>query len=143
VVALKAPSYPGMLFQTSSANVKIRNCILLNPVGDGIYCTWQGKEIVNNFIINTFCAAVETRSAQPNSVIHVRNTTFGNEDTIMKNKVFFSCLGFEGKGRAFDFKNQNYSYPAGIVIEVGKKQEATDESHPAARLAERVRRNLV
>ena len=66
-----------MCVQTNAADTKIRNCILLNPVGDGIYCTWQGKnnEIVNNFIVNTFYAAIETRSAQPDSVILIKNNT--------------------------------------------------------------------
>ena len=143
VVALKAPTYRGMCVQTNSADTKIRNCILMNPVGDGIYCTWQGKknEITNNFIINTFYAAIETRSAQPDSVILIKNNTivygwsyptmggaigvfvgrlgttvidsnvfaflqteadedglgvkntFGNDTTVMKNNVFFSCVG--------------------------------------------------
>ena len=143
VVALKAPTYRGMLVQTNSADTKVRNCILLNPVGDGIYCTWQGKnnEIVNNFIVNTFYAAIETRSAQPDSVVLIKNNTivygwsyptmgghigvfigrlgttildsnvfaflqteaeedgigvkntFGNDTTVMKNNVFFSCVG--------------------------------------------------
>jgi hypothetical protein len=77
VVALKAPTYAGPCFQTYSANVKIRNCILLNPVGDGIYCTWQGteNEVFNNFIVNTFYSAIETRSAQPDSRILIKNNT--------------------------------------------------------------------
>jgi hypothetical protein len=77
VLALKAPTYPGMLIQTNSPNTRIRNNILLNPAGDGIYCTWQGKdnEIVNNFILNTFYAAIETRSAQPGSRILIKNNT--------------------------------------------------------------------
>ncbi len=143
VVALKAPTYQGMCVQTNSPDTKIRNCILLNPVGDGIYCTWQGQgnEIVNNFILNTFYAAIETRSAQPDSTILIKNNTiafgwsypskggaigifvgrlgttiidsnviaflqteagedgmgvkntFGNDATVMKNNVFFSCVG--------------------------------------------------
>ncbi len=77
VLALKAPTYPGMLIQTNSPNTKIRNNILLNPAGDGIYCTWQGQdnEVVNNFILNTFYAAIETRSAQPRSKILIKNNT--------------------------------------------------------------------
>lgn len=76
-VALKAPTYRGACVQTNSADTRILNCILLNPVGDGIYCTWQGKnnEIRNNFIVNTFYAAIETRSAQPDSVILIKNNT--------------------------------------------------------------------
>ena len=143
VVALKAPTYQGMCVQTNSPDTKIRNCILINPVGDGIYCTWQGtgNEIVNNFIVNTFYSAIETRSAQPDSVILIKNNTiaygwsyptkgghigifvgrlgttiidsnvfaflqteadedgigvkntFGNDSTVMKNNVFFSCTG--------------------------------------------------
>lgn len=143
VIALKAPSYRGMCVQTNSADTRIRDCILLNPLGDGIYCTWQGKgnEIVNNFIVNTFYAAIETRSAQPDSVILIKNNTiaygwsyptmggaigvfvgrlgttiidsnvfaflqtegeedgigvkntFGNDSTVMKDNVFFSCVG--------------------------------------------------
>lgn len=77
VLALKAPSYPGMLIQTNSENIKIRNNILLNPVGSGIYSTWKGKdnEIVNNFIVNTLYTAIETRSAQPGSRILIKNNT--------------------------------------------------------------------
>jgi hypothetical protein len=136
-------SYPGMLVGTNSKNTKIRNCILLNPLGDGVYCTWQGEgnEISNNFILNTFYAAIETRSAQPDSVIEIKNNTiafgwsypskggaigvfvgrqgktvvdgnviafmqtegdedgfavkntFGNDETVMKNNVFFSLSG--------------------------------------------------
>lgn len=142
-IQLAAPTYLGMLVQTNSKNTRIRNCILLNPAGDGIYCTWQGEsnEIVNNFIINTMYSAIETRSAQPDSVILIKNNsiiygwfypskgghigiftgsngktiinnnvisfiqteggedgyavknTFGNNNTEMKNNVFFSCSG--------------------------------------------------
>ncbi len=143
VVATKAPTYQGMCVQTNSPDTKIRNCILINPVGDGIYCTWQGQnnEITNNFIVNTFYSAIETRSAQPDSTILIKNNTivfgwsypskggaigifvgrlgttimdsnliaflqteagedgmgvkntFGNDTTVMKNNVFFSCVG--------------------------------------------------
>lgn len=77
VVALKAPSYPGKAFEASAPNTKIRNCIILNPVGEGIYCTWQGveNEITNCFIVNTFYAAIETRSCQPDSVVTIKNNT--------------------------------------------------------------------
>ncbi len=143
VVALKAPTYPGKAFEASSANIKIRNCIIANPVGEGFYVTWQGKEneISNCFILNTFYAAIECRSAQPGSEVSIKNNTiafgwfypskggamgifvgskgaikienniiafmvteggeagfgvtntFGNEDTVMKNNVFFSLPG--------------------------------------------------
>ncbi|MCX7023572.1 MAG: right-handed parallel beta-helix repeat-containing protein [Spirochaetes bacterium] len=74
---LQAPTYSGMALQTNSPNTKVRNCILLNPAGDGIYCTWQGSdnEVSNCFIVNTLYAAIETRSAQPDSVINIKNNT--------------------------------------------------------------------
>ncbi len=77
VISLRAPTYLGMLIQLSSPNVKIRNNILLNPAGDGIYCVWQGQDnvIENNFILNTFYAAIETRSAQPDSRILIKSNT--------------------------------------------------------------------
>ncbi len=72
-------SWKGTLFHAYDKNIKIRNCILLNPYADGVYCTWQGKEneISNCFILNTFYTAVSTRSAQPGSVITIKNNTFG------------------------------------------------------------------
>ncbi len=70
-------SYKGKLFGAVSKNVKIRNCIMLNPYGKGIYCTWQGEEneISNCFVLNTFYAAISTRSAQPESKILIKNCT--------------------------------------------------------------------
>ena len=70
-------SWNGKLFGANSANSKIRNCILLNPYGDGIYCAWQGKEneISNCFIVNTFHTAISTRSAQEESVIRIKDCT--------------------------------------------------------------------
>jgi len=74
---LPKKSWKGSLFKAYSRNIKIRNCILLNPYGDGIYVKWQGKEneISNNFIINTFYTAISTRSAQPDSEILIKNNT--------------------------------------------------------------------
>jgi hypothetical protein len=67
---------PGMLVE-GVGTIKLRNSILLNPYGDGVYCTWKGEgnEVANNFILNTFYSAVETRSAQPDSVITIKNNT--------------------------------------------------------------------
>ncbi|MDQ7779185.1 MAG: right-handed parallel beta-helix repeat-containing protein, partial [Planctomycetota bacterium] len=136
-------SWNGQLFQANSPNIHIRNCILLNPYGDGIYSTWQGEdnEISNTFIVNTFYNAIATRSAQEGSVIKIKNctiafvwfqpskgggmcvfvgrlgktimednifafaqteggesgfavsNTFGNDETVMKNNIFFQCQG--------------------------------------------------
>ncbi len=68
-------SWKGALFKAYSKNITIKNCILINPYGNGIYVKWQGdkNEISNNFIINTFYAAISTRSAQPNSKILIKN----------------------------------------------------------------------
>lgn len=70
-------SEQGLIFQAEGSSLKIRNSILLNPYGDGVYCAWKGEgnEVVNNFIVNTFYAAVETRSAQPDAVVTVKNNT--------------------------------------------------------------------
>ncbi|MCD4825125.1 MAG: DUF1565 domain-containing protein [Phycisphaerae bacterium] len=70
-------SYKGQLVQASSDNIKIRNCVLMNPYGNGIYCTWNGKgnEISNCFVLNTFYTALSTRSAQPDSKILIKNNT--------------------------------------------------------------------
>lgn len=130
-------SFSGQLFETGSPNIKIRNCIIINPFGVGIYCKWQGEEneVVNTFVLNTFYTGISTRSAQAGSVILLKNCTvgfvwnqtgkgggtsvfvgsqgqtimennlfmftqmfavhngFGNEDTILKNNVFFQCQG--------------------------------------------------
>ena len=70
-------SYKGVGLSANSPNVRIRNCVVLNTLGDGIYCTWQGKEneISNCFIVNTFYNAIATRSAQPDSQVAIRNCT--------------------------------------------------------------------
>jgi hypothetical protein len=72
-------SFSGPLFETNSPNVSIRNCIVLNPFGVGVYCKWQGEEneIVNTFVLNTFYAGISTRSAQSYSVIRIKNCTIG------------------------------------------------------------------
>ncbi|MBN1409867.1 MAG: right-handed parallel beta-helix repeat-containing protein [Spirochaetales bacterium] len=77
VVAMKAPTYPGKAFQARSPNIKIRNCIIMNPVGEGVYISWQGteNEISNCLIINTMYAALECRSSQPGSVVTIKNNT--------------------------------------------------------------------
>ncbi len=142
-------SWKGTLFHCYSENIKARNCILLNPYADGIYCTWQGKEneISNCFILNTFYTAISTRSAQKNAVVKIKNNTigfvweqpgkgggtslfvgsqgqtiaennvfmfnqafavnnsFGNEDTILKNNIFFQCQG--GYYKFMDSDGQN------------------------------------
>lgn len=136
-------SYMGRAFQAESADIKIRNCIIINPAGEGIYCTWSGKhnEISNTFVVNTFYNGISTRSAQPNSEIRIKNctiafcwffpskgggisvfvgrqgktimennifamshteggeagfgvtNTFGNDETVMKDNVFYRCPG--------------------------------------------------
>jgi len=78
VVALKEPTYPGKLFENANgSNIKIRNNILMNPVGVGIYGMWKGEnnEISNNFILNQFYAGISTRAAQAESVININNNT--------------------------------------------------------------------
>ncbi len=72
---LPRKSWKGALFKAYSRNITIKNCILINPYGNGIYVKWQGNknEISNNFIVNTFYAAISTRSAQPDSKILIKN----------------------------------------------------------------------
>jgi len=136
-------SWSGPLIMLNSSDIKILNCILLNPYGEGIYVTWKGKNnrVENNFIINTFYNGISTRSAQPGSEILIKNNTiafgwfqpgkggaigifigskgktiienniiaymqteggeaghaitntFWNEDTVLKNNIFFQCQG--------------------------------------------------
>jgi len=70
-------SYPGVGIEANSPNIKVRNCIVINPMGDGIYCAWGGEEneITNCFVLNTFYNAIATRSAQPGSVVKIKNNT--------------------------------------------------------------------
>ena len=70
-------SWPGCILQTRCKDIKIRNCILLNGYGEGIYGAWSGKdnEISNCFVINTFREGISTRSAQPDSVTTIKNCT--------------------------------------------------------------------
>ncbi len=148
-------SWHGSLFQINGANLAIRNCILLNPYGDGIYCVWKGEqnEISNTFVLNTFYSGIATRSAQPDSVVRIRNCTvafcwfqpgkgggmavfvgrqgqtilennifafaqtegdeagfavcngFGNDETVMKDNVFFQAQGGYYKYLDGDGKN--------------------------------------
>lgn len=142
-------SFSGELLGMSSLNIKVRNCILLNPFGVGIYCMWQGEEneVTNTFVLNTFYTGISTRSAQSGSIIRIKNCTigfvwfqahkgggtsvfvgsqgqtilennvfmfnqefavhngFGNEDTIMKNNLFFQCQGGYYKYMDEDGKN--------------------------------------
>lgn len=171
-VMLKAPSYPGKAVEGSSKNFKLRNSIILSPVGEGIYWSWQGEEneVSNNFILNTFYAAIETRSAQPDSVINIKNNTvafvwfypskgggigvfvgrqgqtimdsnvfaflqteggeagyavsntFGNEDTIMRNNVFFSTPG--GYYKYMDYNKANL-----VVWQPGELDDLNDEDY--------------
>ncbi|MBN1426277.1 right-handed parallel beta-helix repeat-containing protein [Candidatus Fermentibacteria bacterium] len=152
---LPKDSWKGELFHANNANIKILNCILLNPYGDGIYAAWQGadNEISNCFVLNTFYAAIETRSAQPGGVVSIKNNTilfgwsqpgkggsmgvfvgrqgktilenniigflqteggeagyavsntFGNDETVMKNNMFFQCQG--GYYKYMDMNTQN------------------------------------
>ncbi len=142
-------SWKGAVFKAYGKNVKIRNCIIINPYGDGIYCMWKGpdNEIENCFVINTFYTGISTRSAQDGSRIRISHTTvafvwrqpgkgggtavfvgrqgetilednifmytqafavnngFGNEDTVMKNNVFFQCK--EGYYKYCDDEGKN------------------------------------
>ncbi len=148
-------SFKGDLFRASSKNIKLRNSILLNPYGRGIYVMWRGKqnEVSNNYILNTFYAAISTRSAQEDSIVDIRNNTIlfswfqpgkggsygvyvgsqgqtivqqniigflqteggeagyavinghGNEDTIMKDNIFFQTQGGYYKYMDEDGKN--------------------------------------
>jgi hypothetical protein len=70
-------SWNGCLLKVNAKDIKIRNCILLNPYGEGIYGTWAGKdnEIANCFIVNTFREGISTRSAQEGSKVTIRNCT--------------------------------------------------------------------
>ncbi|HEY3450238.1 MAG TPA: right-handed parallel beta-helix repeat-containing protein [Myxococcales bacterium] len=136
-------SYKGMGVQAHKSNVKIRNCTIINPLGDGIYVAWDGKEneVTNSFIVNTFYNGIATRSAQPGSVVKIKNctiafgwfypskgggmsvfvgrlgrtvlennvfafnqtegdeagfgvsNTFGNDETVLKDNLFFQCQG--------------------------------------------------
>ncbi len=74
---LPRKSWRGALIKAYSPDIRIRNNILINPYGEGIYVKWQGKEneVSNNFIINTFYAAISTRSAQPDARILIKNNT--------------------------------------------------------------------
>ncbi|HPJ72185.1 MAG TPA: right-handed parallel beta-helix repeat-containing protein, partial [bacterium] len=140
---LMKKSYNGRLISTSSPNTVIKNCVLANPLGEAVYCTWEGEGnlIENCLIVNWFHVGISTRSAQPGSVVAVRRNTvafgwpypskggamavfvgrqgktvlednifafcttedddggiavkntFGNDETVMKNNVFFSCNG--------------------------------------------------
>jgi hypothetical protein len=136
-------SYKGMAFEASSPDLKVRNCIIVNPLGDGIYVAWQGKgnEVTNTFVVNAFYNGIATRSAQPGSVVRIKNcsivfgwfypskggamsvfvgrqgktilegnvfafnqtegseagygvgNTFGNDETVLKDNLFFQCQG--------------------------------------------------
>ncbi|MEJ2663719.1 MAG: right-handed parallel beta-helix repeat-containing protein, partial [Spirochaetia bacterium] len=70
-------SWDGVLFATSSADIIVRNTVFINPFGGGIYSRWYGEknEVSNCFFINTFYCAIDTRSAQPKSVITLKNNT--------------------------------------------------------------------
>ncbi|MBN1865210.1 MAG: hypothetical protein JW808_09950, partial [Victivallales bacterium] len=70
-------SWNGTLFLGYSPNIAIRNCILINPYGEGIYCTWKGdkNEVVNTFVLNTFYSGITTRAAQPGSIVRIKNCT--------------------------------------------------------------------
>lgn len=70
-------SWNGCILQVRSKDIKIRNCILLNSYGEGIYGSWQGKdnEISNCFVLNTFREGISTRSAQPGSQVTIKNCT--------------------------------------------------------------------
>jgi hypothetical protein len=166
-------SWNGSLFKTNGKNIKIRNCILINPYGEAIASPWSGtdNEVSNNFIINTFYCAISTRSAQPDSVIKISNNTiafcwfqpskgggmclfvgnkgktiiennifafaqtedgeagfavsntFGNENTILKNNVFFQCQGGYYKYMDADKKNLLIWKPEELILLNGKSAD--------------------
>jgi len=191
-------SYKGVLFQTNHKNTKLRNSILLNPCGSGIYCAWQGEdnEVTNCFVLNTMFSAIETRSAQPDSKVLLKNNTiafgwnyptkggsigifvgrqgqtiiennviallqgeggeggigvingFGNEDTIMKNNLFFSCTGgfykyMDGnkdnlllwKGSEFESLNDEDDCEDFMLAESGDNREGDPGLKPDMRFA--------
>lgn len=72
-------SFSGQLFEANGTDIKIRNCIILNPFGVGIYVTWRGEgnEVTNTFVLNTLYTGISTRSAQDGSIINIRNCTIG------------------------------------------------------------------
>jgi hypothetical protein len=74
---LPQKSFQGMIFKTSSKDIKIRNCIMLNPYGDGIECTWSGtgNEVSNCFVLNTFYEGISTRMAQDGAKVLIKNNT--------------------------------------------------------------------
>ncbi len=74
---LPKKSYNGCLLKVFSKDIKVRNCILLNPYGEGIYGRWKGQEneITNCFVLNTFREGISTRAAQPNSKVTIANCT--------------------------------------------------------------------
>ena len=70
-------SWNGCLLKVNAKDIKIRNCILLNPYGEGIYGTWAGQdnEIANCFVVNTFREGISMRSAQEGSKVTIHNCT--------------------------------------------------------------------
>ncbi|MBN1554568.1 MAG: right-handed parallel beta-helix repeat-containing protein [Phycisphaerae bacterium] len=70
-------SYHGRMIGMSGKDVAIRNCVLLNPYGTGMYCGWRGEknEISNCFVINSFYAGISLRSNQPESAGVIKNCT--------------------------------------------------------------------
>jgi hypothetical protein len=72
-------SFSGPLFEANGTDIKIRNCILLNPCGVGIYVTWRGEEneVSNTFVLNTLYTGISTRSAQSDSIITLNHNTIG------------------------------------------------------------------
>lgn len=117
-------SYPGVGIEANSPNIRIRNCIVINPMGDGIYCAWGGEEneVTNCFVLNTFYNAIATRSAQPGSVVKIRNNTVsfcwyypsrgggmsvfvGRQGaTILENNIF-ACNQTEGEEAGYGVSN--------------------------------------
>jgi len=72
-------SFSGQSFEANGSDIKIRNCIILNPFGAGVYVTWRGEgnEVTNTFVLNTLYTGISTRSAQEGSIITIKNCTIG------------------------------------------------------------------
>jgi hypothetical protein len=117
-------SWKGALFRAYSPDCKVRNCILLNPYGNGIYWACRGKEneISNTLVLNTFYAGISTRAAQDESVCRIKNCTVAfswfqpgkgggqavfvgrQGQTIMENNIF-SMIQTEGGSAGFAVNN--------------------------------------
>jgi hypothetical protein len=65
------------LLEVNAADVKIRNCIVINHSWKGIHGVWAGtnNEISNCFIINTYYAAFTSDGSKPGATVRFANNT--------------------------------------------------------------------